>query len=128
MTSKYDIPNIRNEVIDHLEEFYPNDMSRFEKSESILFLHNDEASDGGEGETEEQYDARLEREETERLAAQRKIHLEHMKRAQEDVPTKNGVRFKGMASNSYIPNVVSILNSSIGRGRMKYLDPELRRD
>ena len=83
---------------------------------------------GLEGETEEQYDARLEREETERLAAQRKIHLEHMKRAQEDVPTKNGVRFKGMASNSYIPNVVSILNSSIGRGRMKYLDPELRRD
>lgn len=60
-------------------------------------------------ETEEQYDARLEREEKERLEAEKKEELERLKkRLEEDVPTHNGVRFKG-------------------RGRMKFIDPELQR-
>ncbi|KAF7789808.1 hypothetical protein EIP86_000754 [Pleurotus ostreatoroseus] len=62
-----------------------------------------------EEETEEQYDARLEREEKERLEAARKRELERLKKQQEAAVSSNGVRFKG-------------------RGRMKYLDPELRRD
>jgi len=61
-------------------------------------------------ETEEEYDARLEREEKERLEAARKRDLDEMKRRIETtVPSasEGGVRFKG-------------------RGRMKYVDPELR--
>jgi hypothetical protein len=58
------------------------------------------------GETEEEYDARLEREELERLEAQRKKDLEHIKaRYESEIQTKNGgVRLKG-------------------RGRMMYVDP-----
>ncbi|KAH8831348.1 cyclophilin-like domain-containing protein [Flagelloscypha sp. PMI_526] len=61
-------------------------------------------------ETEEEYDARLEREENERIAAQRK---EKLRKAKEQLEldaqsSKGGVRFKG-------------------RGRMVYIDPELRR-
>ena len=65
-------------------------------------------------ETESQYDARLEREEKERIEAARKRELERIalrlkeeeeRRARES----GGVRFKG-------------------RGRMKYVDPELQRD
>lgn len=62
-----------------------------------------------EHETEEQYDARLEREEKERLEAERVKRLQRLKEQEVDMANKNGVRFKG-------------------RGRMKYLDPELRRD
>ncbi|EMD33306.1 hypothetical protein CERSUDRAFT_117929 [Gelatoporia subvermispora B] len=61
-----------------------------------------------EEETEEQYDARLEREEQERLEAERRRELERLKKLEEAAQTKNGVRFKG-------------------RGRMKYIDPELHR-
>ncbi|KAH9848435.1 cyclophilin-like domain-containing protein [Lenzites betulinus] len=66
------------------------------------------------GETESQYDARLEREENERIEAARKRELERVARRlkeEEERRTKEsgGVRFKG-------------------RGRMKYLDPELQRD
>ncbi|KAI0762044.1 cyclophilin-like domain-containing protein [Irpex lacteus] len=79
-----------------------------------------------EEETEEQYDARLEREEKERLEEQRRKELERLKRLKEDVPTTNGVRFKGML------NVAMLLGLTYtrctGRGRMKYMDPELRRD
>ncbi|KAJ7677339.1 cyclophilin-like domain-containing protein [Mycena rosella] len=59
------------------------------------------------GETEEEYDARLEREENERLEAQRKKDLERIKeRYDSEIQTKNGgVRLKG-------------------RGRMMYVDPE----
>lgn len=67
--------------------------------------------DEPEEETEEQYDARLEREEKERIEAARRRELEKMKRRLEDEAARastNGVRFKG-------------------RGRMKYLDPELQR-
>ncbi|OCH94884.1 hypothetical protein OBBRIDRAFT_788882 [Obba rivulosa] len=61
-----------------------------------------------EGETEEQYDARLEREEKERLEAERRRELERLKKLEEATQTRNGIRFKG-------------------RGRMKYVDPELHR-
>ncbi|KAK0480307.1 cyclophilin-like domain-containing protein [Armillaria novae-zelandiae] len=57
-------------------------------------------------ETEEEYDARLEREENERLAEQRRKELERIKRQREaELKSKDGVRFKG-------------------RGRMKFIDPE----
>ncbi len=50
-------------------------------------------------ETEEQYDARLEREEKERLEAARKKELERLKKEQENVASSNGVRFKGMSKS-----------------------------
>jgi len=59
-------------------------------------------------ETEEEYDARLEREENERLAAARKHEMERLSRQHEQEIPSNGVRFKG-------------------RGRMKFVDPELHR-
>lgn len=51
-------------------------------------------------ETDEEYDARLEREEKERFEAERKQELERLKTLQQEVSTKNGVRFKGTASCS----------------------------
>ncbi|KAI0353800.1 hypothetical protein OH77DRAFT_1427114 [Trametes cingulata] len=65
-------------------------------------------------ETESQYDARLEREEKERIEAARKRELERIARRLKEEEERRakengGVRFKG-------------------RGRMKYLDPELQRD
>lgn len=57
-------------------------------------------------ETEEEYDARLEREENERIAARRARKLEVLKQHYtESSASENGVRFKG-------------------RGRMRYIDPE----
>ena len=48
-------------------------------------------------ETEEEYDARLEREENERLAAARKREMERLSREREqEAASTNGVRFKGM--------------------------------
>jgi hypothetical protein len=49
-------------------------------------------------ETEEEYDARLEREENERIAAEKRRRLEALKaRHEQDLekPPQNGVRFKG---------------------------------
>jgi len=64
---------------------------------------------GERKETEEEYDARLEREENERLAAERKHELERLSQQHEHkAPSTGGVRFKG-------------------RGRMKFVDPELHR-
>jgi len=64
---------------------------------------------GERKETEEEYDARLEREENERLAAARQRELERLERQHEqETSSTNGVRFKG-------------------RGRMKFVDPELHR-
>ncbi|KAG2340658.1 hypothetical protein BDR05DRAFT_497688 [Suillus weaverae] len=59
-------------------------------------------------ETEEEYDARLEREEQERLKEAKRKELERIKRKYESTPpaSEGGVRFKG-------------------RGRMKFIDPEL---
>ncbi|EKM57899.1 uncharacterized protein PHACADRAFT_251820 [Phanerochaete carnosa HHB-10118-sp] len=60
-------------------------------------------------ETEAEYDIRLEREEKEKLETAKRRELERLKGiAETEVPTQNGVRFKG-------------------RGRMKYIDPEIRR-
>lgn len=56
------------------------------------------------GETEEEYDARLEREENERLAADRKIQLERMKEKYDaESQTQDGVRFKGQIDTSSNP-------------------------
>lgn len=57
---------------------------------------------GPEGETEEQYDARLEREEQERLETQRKKELKYLKQMQNDIPPKDGVRFKGKCINPWV--------------------------
>lgn len=47
-------------------------------------------------ETEEEYDARLEREENERIEAERRKELAHIKEKYEkEIQSKNGVRFKG---------------------------------
>lgn len=60
-------------------------------------------------ETEEEYDARLEREENERIEAERKTELERIKRKYDsDIQNSNGIRFKG-------------------RGRMKFVDPEINK-
>jgi len=56
-------------------------------------------------ETEEEYDARLEREETERLESERKRVLDDIKANYSKESRKDGVQYKG-------------------RGRMKYVDPE----
>jgi len=64
---------------------------------------------GERKETEEEYDARLEREENGRLAAARQRELERLSRQREqEAQSTNGVRFKG-------------------RGKMKFVDPELHR-
>ncbi|KAF9267651.1 hypothetical protein L218DRAFT_638656 [Marasmius fiardii PR-910] len=60
-------------------------------------------------ETEEEYDARLEREEKERLDAARRRELERVKSRYESEPQPmKGIRYKG-------------------RGRMKYIDPDASR-
>jgi peptidyl-prolyl isomerase G (cyclophilin G) len=60
--------------------------SRSEKGEPV----------GERKETEEEYDARLEREENERLAAARKRELERLSQQREqEAQSTNGVRFKG---------------------------------
>ncbi len=77
-------------------------------------------------ETEEEYDARLEREENEKIAAARKHELERLvRRDGEDTPSTNGVRFKGMAFLPFFSAVTHDLHA--GRGRMKFVDPELHR-
>ncbi|TFY72027.1 hypothetical protein EVG20_g974 [Dentipellis fragilis] len=68
-----------------------------------------EGEKGERKETEEEYDARLEREENGRFEAARRRELERIARLHEQEAQSqntNGVRFKG-------------------RGRMKYVDPEL---
>jgi len=66
---------------------------------------------GGFLETEEEYDARLEREENERRDAERRNELERIKTryVDEAQPAEGGIRFKG-------------------RGRMKFVDPDIRRN
>jgi len=51
-------------------------------------------------ETEEEYDARLEREENERLEATRKHHLEELKRKyeREVKPSRDGITYKDASS------------------------------
>lgn len=82
---------------------------------------------GERKETEEEYDARLEREENERLAAERKRELEHLTRQHEqESPSTNGVRFKG-TTLSPILTAPRNYDTFTGRGRMKFVDPELHR-
>jgi peptidyl-prolyl isomerase G (cyclophilin G) len=50
-------------------------------------------------ETEEEYDARLEREEVERLTAERKSKLQKLRNVDEDMQISKGVRFKGLSLN-----------------------------
>ena len=77
-------------------------------------------------ETEEEYDARLEREEKERIAAQHRRELERLSKAQDTTVDSNGVRFKGV----FPPTSPTLFNNVIrvGRGRMKYVDPEMHRE
>jgi peptidyl-prolyl isomerase G (cyclophilin G) len=53
-------------------------------------------------ETEEEYDARLEREENERLAAARKRELERLSRQEQEASSINGVRLKGTRFIPYV--------------------------
>ncbi|KAJ3734173.1 cyclophilin-like domain-containing protein [Lentinula guzmanii] len=78
---------------------------RRDKSEEVIKENTDKLN--FRGETEEEYDARLEREEKERLEAERKQELQKIKeRYEAESYTQDGVRFKG-------------------RGRMKYVDPDV---
>jgi peptidyl-prolyl isomerase G (cyclophilin G) len=59
---------------------------------------------GERKETEEEYDARLEREENERIVAEKQRRLEALKdRYQRDLekPPQNGIRFKGTSIASF---------------------------
>jgi peptidyl-prolyl isomerase G (cyclophilin G) len=83
------------------------------KKHPSLTQEHGKASDHGDNarvaETEEEYDTRLEREENERHQAERRRELARIrKRYESAAQSMDGVRFKG-------------------RGRMKYIDPEIRR-
>jgi len=81
---------------------------------------------GERKETEEEYDARLEREENERLAAERKREVERLGRQHEqESPSTNGVRFKGITLSLIFETLIH--DTLTGRGRMKFVDPELHR-
>lgn len=103
---------------------------------------NNRSGDPGVGErkeTEEEYDARLEREENERIATEKRRRLEALRdRHQRDLekPPQNGVRFKGTQMASPDSNLSGLINHLLvphahafypGRGRMKFIDPELQR-
>jgi peptidyl-prolyl isomerase G (cyclophilin G) len=78
-------------------------------------------------ETEEEYDARLEREEKERIAARKLRDLEALRNRHEDGPVTEGtVRFKG--PTYILSSARSLLTHFIGRGRMRYVDPEMRNE
>jgi peptidyl-prolyl isomerase G (cyclophilin G) len=78
-------------------------------------------------ETEEEYDARLEREENERIEVDRRKELERIKQKYErDIQSKNGVRFKGRFNVMNYYQLRLLMSREItGRGRMKYIDPEV---
>ncbi|KAG8213172.1 cyclophilin-like domain-containing protein [Butyriboletus roseoflavus] len=82
--------------------------SKMHTSKSEPNLENSQASEANftPQETEEDYDARLEREEQERAAKAKRKELERIQRVYESTNSTQGVRFKG-------------------RGRMKFVDPEL---
>lgn len=67
--------------------------------------HDVGSRQSGKAETEEEYDARLEREEKERIEARKKSDLERIKRRYQDDSAdgdENGVRFKGIHSTSVV--------------------------
>jgi peptidyl-prolyl isomerase G (cyclophilin G) len=82
-------------------------------------------------ETEEEYDARLEREEKERFEAARLRELAEMKRRlaeradRERANDNSGVRYKGALSFSINMSTLAEMHF-LGRGRMKFVDPESR--
>jgi len=74
-------------------------------------------------ETEEEYDARLEREERERIESAKRRELERMTRlADRSHTNEGGVRFKGLCLHVRHRTRFTF---TIGRGRMKFIDPEL---
>jgi len=73
-------------------------------------------------ETEEEYDARLEREEQERMEKAKRLELEHIQRIHENTNSTQGIRFKGMLLKYPCDMQYSMV---VGRGRMKFVDPEL---
>lgn len=75
-------------------------------------------------ETEEEYDARLEREEAERLEQERMRALIRIREARQD-SMQGIVRLKGEL-NWYLTGWFFDI-VSLGRGRMKYVDPEHNR-
>lgn len=78
-------------------------------------------------ETEEEYDARLEREEQERMATAKRKELERIQRIHENTNSTQGVRFKGIPIGCFFGMQHSISSHCfvVGRGRMKFVDPEL---
>jgi peptidyl-prolyl isomerase G (cyclophilin G) len=80
-----------------------------------------------EAETEEQLDARLEREEKDRIAARRQRELAEIKRQQEEraARAEGGVRFKGKPHVCVAFAIACGSRGPIGRGRMRYVDPEM---
>jgi peptidyl-prolyl isomerase G (cyclophilin G) len=77
-------------------------------------------------ETEEEYDARLEREEAQRLETQRRIELERIRRDEDISKPMNGVRYKGIATLLQRFSIWRQNKFDTGRGRMQFKDPELQ--
>jgi peptidyl-prolyl isomerase G (cyclophilin G) len=98
------------------------------KKDRSLTPEGDSAQEKGNkgpaAETEEEYDARLEKEENERRETERKKELEGIrKQYMDDAQSTDGVRFKGLFYISVLYIVLIVV--AAGRGRMKYVDPEV---
>ncbi|GJJ08662.1 hypothetical protein Clacol_002881 [Clathrus columnatus] len=81
-------------------------------------------------ETEEEYDARLEREENERLEAARKAELARLKDKFARERESSVINYKGVGTRKIFTSLSRLFNTLIsipGRGRMKYVDPEMIR-
>lgn len=100
--------------------------SKHKKDSDDIRSAENETEGGIVQETEEEYDARLEREEMKRLREGRREDLERIKR-QHDGQVRNtgGICFKGNNLHSLVNFVTDY--QCVGRGRMKYVDPELSR-
>ena len=94
------------------------------KSKSV---DQDDAQPGASGtnETEEAYDARLEREEKERIELQSKTLLQRMK-DEAQIDPRTGIRYKGTRFHirMKLPNDTHSPALLTGRGTMKFMDPE----
>lgn len=100
--------------------------SKREKASDDIAPVLDSTSKSPTEETEEEYDARLEREENERLEAERRKELARIKEKYEDeIRSKDGVRFKGARAHGCPYALIHALIFSLGRGRMKFVDPEI---
>jgi peptidyl-prolyl isomerase G (cyclophilin G) len=100
---------------------------KHKKYRSPTTANDDDDLEGDKGpvaETETEYDARLEKEEIERREAARKKELERIrKQCVGEGQSTDSVRFKGLIPILFIfPVLTAIL---LGRGRMKYVDPEV---